>query len=263
MTDPAHDDGTTHIANRLAVQMYGLRELDLPLGDLLREVAAAGYGGIETVGTQGVAADELLKLLEKHGLEVASSHVALSDLEADPDAVIAFNRAVSNDTLIVPWLPPEARPQHAAGWRALGARLGDLAAVCSAPGMTLLYHNHDFEMVEIDGQLALEHLLAGAPATLGLELDLAWVVRGGGDPLELLRRFHGRVPRVHLKDLAPAGENEDEDGWADVGSGTLPWDALLSASREAGAQWFVVEHDKPKDPLASIRNSAAYLKGRR
>lgn len=252
----------TNTVNKLAVQLYSLRELDLPLDDLLREVAAAGYGGIETVGTQGASAEELRELLARHGLRVASSHVALADLEADPDAVIAFNRAVGNDTLIVPWLPPEARPQHAAGWRALGAQLGDLAAVCSAAGMTLLYHNHDFEMVELGGQLALEHLLAGAPATLGLELDLAWVVRGGADPLELLGRFRGRVPRVHLKDLAPAGENEDEDGWADVGSGTLPWDALLSTAREAGAQWFVVEHDKPKDPLASVRNSATYLRGR-
>lgn len=252
----------TDTVNKLAVQMYSLRELELPLDDTLREVAAAGYGGIETVGTQGVAADELRALLEKHGLEVASSHVAFADLEADPDGVTAFNRAVGNDTLIVPWIAPEARPQGAADWRALGGRLGALAATCETAGMTLLYHNHDFEMVEIDGQLALEHLLAGAPASLGLELDLAWVVRGGRDPLELLQRFHGRVHRVHVKDIAPAGENEDEDGWADVGSGTLPWDALLGAAREAGAQWFVVEHDRPKDPLASVRNSATYLKGR-
>ncbi|CAA9581063.1 MAG: Inosose dehydratase [uncultured Truepera sp.] len=247
--------------HNLAVQMYSLRELTQPLDDTLREVAAAGYEGIETVGTQGVSADELKALLEKHGLKVASSHVALDAFEADPEGVIAFNKAVGNDTVIVPWIAPDARSDRAADWQTLGTRLGTLAAACDAAGMTLLYHNHDFEMQEIEGKTALAWLLAGA-GNLGLELDLAWVVRGGKDPLELLGAFTGRVKRVHVKDIAPAGGNEDEDGWADVGSGTLDWNALLSASRAAGAEWFVVEHDKPKDPLTSIRNSANYLKGK-
>jgi len=246
----------------LAVQMYSLRELSAPLDDTLREIAAAGYSGIETVGTQGVSADELRALLEKHGLRVVSSHVGLTDLEADPDGVIAFNRAVGNDTLIVPWIAPDARSDRTADWQALGARLGALAKVCERDGLRLMYHNHDFEMRELDGKTALEHLLAGAGESLGVELDLAWVVRGGRDPVALLETFWGRVARVHVKDIAPAGQNEDEDGWADVGSGTLDWDTLLNAAKAAGAEWFVVEHDKPKDPLASIRNSAAYLKER-
>lgn len=252
----------SNVVNNLAVQMYSLRELTQPLDDTLREVAAAGYEGIETVGTQGVSADELKALLGKHGLRVASSHVGLADLEADPNGVIAFNQAVGNDTVIVPWIDPGARSEEAAGWQALGARLGKLAAVADHSGMRLLYHNHDFEMREIDGETALAWLLEGAGEPLGLELDLAWVVRGGKDPLGLLEAFKGRVKRVHVKDIAPAGQNEDEDGWADVGSGTLDWDALLNASRAAGAEWFVVEHDKPKDPLKSIRNSADYLRGK-
>ena len=142
--------------------------------------------------------------------------------------------------------------------------MGALGARCREMNVKLLYHNHDFEMTLVEGKTGLEHLLAGAPeGSLGLELDLAWVVRGGRDPLELLKTFSGRVTRVHVKDVAPAGENEDEDGWADVGHGTLSWPPLLRASEKAGAEWFVVEHDAPKDPLLSIRRSAAYLKSER
>jgi hypothetical protein len=36
-----------------------------------------------------------------------------------------------------------------------------------------------------------------------------------------MRRHAGRVNAVHVKDFAPAGTNLDEDGWADVGAGTL------------------------------------------
>ena len=247
---------------RLAVQMYSLRELKDPLDTVLAEVAAAGYDGVETVGTQGVVADELNELLTRHNLVVASSHVALDDFEAYPDGVIAFQKAVGNDTVVVPWIAPDARSGRAEDWQALGARLGVLGAKAQDAGMTLLYHNHDFEMQRMGGKTALEWLLDGAGETVGLELDLAWVVRGGEDPAQMLEKFRGRVKRVHVKDVAPEGQNEDEDGWADVGSGTLPWDTLLPAAEAAGAEWFVVEHDRPKDPIASIRNSATYLKNR-
>ena len=245
---------------KLAVQMYSLRALENPLDDVLGEVAAAGYDGIETVGTQGVTADELSALLEKHGLRVASSHTALTDLENDPEGVVAFNKAVGNDTIVVPWIDPGARSEDAEGWQDLGVRLGELAKKLTQSDMKLLYHNHDFEMQMVAGRPALEWLVEGAGKSLGLELDLAWVVRGNQDPLEMLQTFSGRVDRVHVKDIAPVGENEDEDGWADVGSGTLEWDVLLPAAEAAGAEWFVVEHDNPKDPVASVRNSAAYLK---
>ncbi len=246
----------------LAVQMYSLRNLDLPLDEILAEVAAAGYDGIETVGTQGVTADELEELLGKHGLKVASSHTALTDLETDLEGVVAFNKAVGNDTIIVPWLDPGDRSDDARGWQDLGTRLGELARTVQGHGLNLLYHNHDFEMKTVDGKTGLEWLAQSAGESLGLELDIAWVVRGNQDPLGLLQTFSGRVKRVHVKDIAPPGENEDEDGWADVGSGTLGWDAILPAAEAAGAEWFVVEHDNPKDPVASVRSSATYLKGK-
>ena len=46
---------------------------------------------------------------------------------------------------------------------------------------------------------------------------------------------------------------------ADVGTGTLDWDAILPAAKAAGVEWFVVEHDFPSDPLGSIRASYDFL----
>jgi sugar phosphate isomerase/epimerase len=93
------------------------------------------------------------------------------------------------------------------------------------------------------------------------QVDAAWLVRGGADPLAWLARYTGRVTSVHVKDLAPAGENADEDGWAAVGAGVMDWPALWQAARRAGAKWMVVEHDKPRDPAASIRASREYIAG--
>lgn len=259
----------SHVPN-LAVQMYTLRRLFMPLGEapvtldsLLGDVAAAGYTGIETFGPLAPPAAELTAMLEKHGLRVVSAHVALAQLESDLEGVAAYHKTLGNDTVAVPWLAPEDRPTSAVGWADFGRRLNALGAHARALDLRLLYHNHDFEMVAYDGRTALEWLLDGAsPANLGAEVDIAWVVRGGQDPLRLLGALAGRCPRVHVKDVAPAGEKSDEGGHADVGAGTIDWAQVLPAAQRAGVEWLVVEHDLPNDPLGTIQRSAAFLRDR-
>jgi sugar phosphate isomerase/epimerase len=86
-------------------------------------------------------------------------------------------------------------------------------------------------------------------------------VRGGVEPKPWLKRYRDRLSSAHVKDLASPGQNQDEDGWADVGSGVLDWPDLWQACRDAGARWMVVEHDKPKDPARTARASLAFLTG--
>ncbi len=245
----------------IAVQMYTLRSLTTPLDDLLGQLAAIGYSGIETVGNQGVADPaELRGLLDKHGLTVCSAHVALAQLEADMDEVVRFHQAIGNQTLVIPWIGETLRAPDAAGWRQLGGKLDGLGQQLRDQGMKLLYHNHAFEMAEIEGELAIDWLLDGADArNLGFEIDLAWVQRGNQNGVKLLSRYAGRCPRVHCKDVAAAGQNEDQMGFADVGYGVMVWGELLAAAKAAGAEWYIVEHDLPKEPLESVRRSYGFL----
>jgi sugar phosphate isomerase/epimerase len=240
--------------------LYTLRNVTMPFDQLLGEIAAIGYAGLETTSNHGLSADEMRQLLDKHGLQVVSQHAGLPSLEADLDGVIAFNKAIGNTVLVVPFVPEAARGQGAAGWLQLGRKLDGIGQQCRAAGVRLLYHNHAFEMVEVEGKLAIDWLLEGAkPENLGFEIDLAWVQRGGQDGVKLLKQYAGRCPRIHCKDVAPEGQNQDEMGFADVGHGVLDWAALLPAAKAAGGEWYVVEHDLPKNPLASIRRSFEFL----
>jgi sugar phosphate isomerase/epimerase len=246
----------------LAVQLYSLRMLPDSFDVVLGHVADAGYRGVETIGDHGLSASEMQELLDKHNLHAISSHRSLDALEKDLDGIIAFNQATGNQVITIPFLPQELRPTDAKGWEELGARFGALGKECAAAGIRLLYHNHDFEMKRIDGKLMIEWLLDSTdPAYLQWEPDLAWIVRGEADPVALLQQYAGRCPRVHVKDLSPAGTNVEEKGFADVGYGTLDWKTLLPAARAAGAEWYIVEHDLPQDPLRTIRRSYDYLKG--
>jgi sugar phosphate isomerase/epimerase len=149
----------------------------------------------------------------------------------------------------------------AAGWRAVGKELGEIAETFEKSGIRLGYHNHHWELTPKEGgTTALELLFEGAGSSpLTWQADVAWLVRGGADPKPWLSRYRDRLTSAHVKDLAPAGQNQDEDGWADVGAGVLDWPDLWQACRAAGARWMVVEHDKPADPARTARASFTYL----
>ena len=46
------------------------------------------------------------------------------------------------------------------------------------------------------------------PSLVFFEPDVYWIEWGGADPVEYLRRYAGRCPYVHLKDVAADGSFE-------------------------------------------------------
>ena len=243
----------------LAVQLYTLRHLSDDLRTLIKAAADAGYAGVEGGYGPDLDASELKEVLDEHGVQMVSAHVALDTLETDLTQVIAFQKTLANDTLVIPWLDAKQYSDDVESWQTLGKRFNKLAQEVKEAGMTLLYHNHDFEFGTYGGKLGLEHLLDHAP-DLGLELDIGWCQAGGVDPLRLIQKYAGRTTRLHVKDRASEGENADQGGWADVGHGVIRWEPLLSAAKDVGVDWFVVEHDQPRNPLESIERSFDYLK---
>ena len=246
----------------LSIQLYTMRALN-DLDRILDAVGEAGFRHVETVGSQLDDAATTRAKVDARGLTVSSSHVSLAALRERPEAVVEACRTLGLEQLFMPAVPPDQRDMAADGWRALGRELGGLAERLRGQGIRLGYHNHHWELKPKEGgKTALELIFEAAEGSpLTWQADVAWLVRGGADPKEWLDRYRSRVVSAHVKDIAPAGQNEDEDGWADVGSGVLDWRDLWRACRDAGAEWMVVEHDKPKDPAHTARASFAFLSG--
>jgi len=255
---------STNNSPAIGVQLYSLRNYTSDFAELIRTVAGVGYKAVELVGTPGLTGTDVAAILQANGVQAISAHVGIQGLRENLAESIAFHQAVGNTHLIVPAPPKELRETtDAATWRAFGAELGAIAARCSEAGMVVGYHNHWWEMTEVDGKRLIDWLLEGdASGKVFFEPDLAWAAKGGADPVALLKQYAGRCPRVHAKDLAKAGENTDQMGLADVGYGTLDWDALIPAAKAAGASAFIVEHDLPADAVASVGRSLEFLKTR-
>lgn len=241
-------------------QLYCSRNFP-PLSRTLKMVAAAGYRNVEGYGAlyaDPAKVAELKEHLAANGLRMPTGHFGLDMLENDPGRVLEIAKAVGIETIYCPHIAADQRPDSGAGWLDFGRRLQEAGTPYRDAGLGFGWHNHDFEVRRTaDGALPLTAIFEGGP-DLEWEADIAWLIRGGADPMEWIHALGKRITAVHVKDIAPAGENADEDGWADVGHGTVDWQALMTTLKErSNARYYVMEHDNPKDDRRFAERSLA------
>ena len=243
----------------LSYQLYSSRGV-APLADTLRLLADTGYAQVEGYGAlyaDPAALGVLQSGLADTGLTMPTGHFSLEMVRDAPAYALKVAQTLGIRAIFVPYVAEDQRPTDTEGWAAFGADLARIAEPFWAAGHAFGWHNHDFEVVATeDGDLPLDLILAADPR-LVLELDVAWALRGGQDPLPLISRHADRLLAAHVKDIAPEGGNADEDGWADVGQGTMDWSGLIGALMHEGCKYFVLEHDKPSDHARFARRSFA------
>lgn len=244
---------------KLAYQLYCSREFP-PLEHTARMLAEHGISEVEGFGGSYEDVEQTAAVLAAHELTMPSGHFDLGLLERDLAGCVAIATRLGMVSIYAPYIMPAERPADAAGWQAYADRLARVGEEVRAAGFGFGWHNHDFEFTRLaDGQVPLDIIL-GADAKLEWEADLAWVAVGNADPLAYLAKYQERITSIHIKDIAPAGECADEDGWADIGSGTLDWPALLAATAASPLRHRVLEHDKPKDDARFVARSVAFLR---
>jgi sugar phosphate isomerase/epimerase len=241
----------------IAVQLYTLRDLtSKDMAGTLQKVAEIGYEGVETAGYGNLEVEELQRVLKDNGLRVTGCHTSFNDLQNNFDKVIDDSLLLDNKYIVCPSLPQDLR--NAEGYPAFGKQLEELGAKLNSSGMVLCYHNHHFEFDKFGGEYGLDLIYANSnPDLVKAEIDVYWVQRGGENPADYVRKHAGRVPLLHIKDMA----DDEQQSFAEVGNGILDWPSIFAAAEEAGVSAYIVEQDTcPGDPIESIRMSFDNLK---
>ena len=243
--------------DRIALQLYTVRDhtsRDM-LGTLAR-IAEQGYRAVEFAGFGGVPIGDLRVALDDLNIRAVAAHVPVEDLQGQAGRVLADLQALGCSHAVLPYLGDDRR-QNAGQISELAAMLNRTGKLCREAGMGLAYHNHAFEFAPLDGSTIFDILVEETdPALVGFELDIYWARYAGVDPIAMLRRLAGRVPLVHIKDMAASEDRAP----APVGEGTFDWPPVLEACAAAGADWYIVEQDNPIDPLAEVERSLHNLR---
>jgi sugar phosphate isomerase/epimerase len=240
-------------------QLFSARHTALT--ESLRIVAEAGYVGVESFRDNFNDPEELKQGLDLYGLQMPSMHINLDPLRQQPEECLRRAREFGVQHIVCPYLEEPDRPTDSSGWVTLAAELSDLAKRWQDAGFTFAWHNHDFEFNKLqDGATPMQLILETA-TELHWEIDIAWIVKAGVNPANWIEQNASRISAVHMKDIAISGECEDEDGWADLGHGIVPWTSLMPLLNKTPAALYIMEHDNPSDlqrfATRSITSAAA------
>jgi sugar phosphate isomerase/epimerase len=244
------------IIDRASFQLYSARKFP-PLDSQLAVLSGIGYRNVEPYGGLLGEPEALGAALKKHALRAPTAHIGIERLRHDVEAAAELAKALGVEELIVPAVPSAERTQAAEGWDTLGRELEGYKQALAAHGVDLAWHNHSFEFAKLpDGSRPLDHILTAAPG-LHWQADIGWIEWAGEDAAAWTEKYTDRVTALHVKDLAPNGENVDEDGQADVGYGVLDWVKLMPAIKAPNVKYLVLEHDNPSDFERFARRSFA------
>jgi sugar phosphate isomerase/epimerase len=210
-------------------------------------------------------------LIRDSGLSVASLGVDLGSLEREADQVIRDARAFATDTVVVTGMYRFDYGNEAAV-RELAQRLNKAGQLLKEEGLSLLYHNHNVELLRLpSGKRAYDVLIEETdPELVNFEFDSYWFTDGGADAKLWMKKLGSRMKLWHLTDRGSRQSGPTmtpilKADSVELGTGNMDLDGLWEISVTNGVQSVVLESHKnwiDKDPVKSLEVSGKWLKER-
>ncbi len=246
--------------SQLAVQMYTLREFTKTPADIaqtLARVKKLGYDAVQLSALGPIDPKELAKILQSEGLICVATHGSRERFEKETQAVIDEHKLWNcSYTAIGGFWPGENAT--AESWANFASEYSQLAKKFAGSGLSIGYHNHSHELVKYNGVAALDILIQKLDKSVWMEIDTYWITHGGGDPVQWIKKVAGRLPCIHLKDMAI--NSKTQQYMAEVGEGNLNWTDILATCKSIGVKWYIVEQDTCyRDPFESLELSLKNL----
>ena len=276
----------------IGLQLYtvgGLMEAD-PKGTL-QKLAAIGYKELESAGSSkgnyyGYKPKEFAAMVKDMGMTWRSEHV--SGFPVTMDEVLKMAKTADDSAQIKKMAPMIEALGKMPNLRDNAKQLADEAAegglaylvcaglavntedevnkavdimskageACKKVGVQFAYHNHNFEFVPIGSVVPFDYMMANTDKNLvKSELDLGWATVAGKDPVDLFKKYSGRIPLWHVKDMDKATNAPTE-----IGSGYIDFKRIFDNSSVSGMKYFFIEQDGAPQPIENVTNCYNNLK---
>ncbi len=243
--------------SKFGVQLFSFRdEMAKDALGTLEKIAAIGILEIESARSRkghyyGLSPKEMKKACDDLGMQLVSGHVALDDqFEKTMEEAVASGQ----EYLICSSMP--SRGQTVDNYKKVAEAFNKAGEACRKLGLKFGYHNHEYEFESENGTVLYDVLMDQTePGLVHMELDLGWVIVGGKDPLDYFKKYPGRFPLWHLKDMDMSKKQSTE-----FGKGGLDIPTMMAQQRASGVKHIFIEQEEyASTPLESMRHNMQYL----
>ena len=250
----------------LGLELYSVRQgLAKDVAATLKTVRGLGFTEVEGGVFQGKTAAETRALLDAHGLRMQSTLTGYDALAKDIGKVIADAKALGATYVGTAWIPHQ-RPFGRAHIDKAAVDFATWGKALREAGLRFFYHVHGYEFQPSPDGTLMDTLIKQSPAdAVEFQADVFWVVRGGGNPVALLKQYPGRFKLIHLKDIEkgvatndPTGSAPDETSVV-LGTGQLDFPAIFQAAVASGVTHYYIEDEHP-NAVAQIPKTLDYLR---
>ena len=206
---------------------------------VIEKLAKIGYDGIEFLNySPDPGAAKIRKALDSVGIECCGVHIDYAALVNDLPKVLDYSVEIKSPYIVLPRLPVHMRFDD--GAREAAEAMYRIGEECKKNGIRLVFHHHDWEIIEHDGRSSMD-TMAGIlpPDLLAFQAEIFWLEGCGIDPATFIYKYQDRIVSLHINDK----KNKAEKLQTELGKGIIDLRSVVNASVKIGVDWYVVEQE--------------------
>jgi sugar phosphate isomerase/epimerase len=226
-------------------QIWTVRnELQSDFAGTLKKMAGLGYKQVEMCSPLGygfkslneMSGTEMKKIIEDSGLKCVSSHFTSGELKNSLENRIEWANEIGMKQMAQSMPAVNIGKATMDEWRKAAQDLNVIAEKTRAAGIQMVYHNHNFEVQKIDGELIYDVLMEELdPDLVKMQFQVA-VIDEGFKAQDFFRKYPGRFISAHLADYSTELEQQ-----VPIGQGIVDWDDVFLAAKTGGVKNYFVE----------------------
>lgn len=249
----------------LGLQAYTFRR-SFPVNPAktLDTIRMLGFTEIEGSGGN-ISEQEFKKLCVERGIRIPSTGADYEELVNHPDSVVYRAKILGAKYVMCAWIPHADGVLSFENAKKAVEDFNKAGRFLHESGLTFCYHPHGYEFQPYGRGTLLDYIVQHTnPKWVSFEMDIFWIHFGGGNPVELMKRYTTRWKLMHVKDMRK-GTKKDRTGLTaeenDValGTGEIDLRAILKQAKKIGIKHYFIE-DESDNIIAQLPQSVAFLR---
>ena len=240
------------------VRKYQKRDLEAAY----RPLAEMGISDLEIarIDFSEKNAVKIKKIADEYGFNPVAIQVKPKKIFENVEKTVEFCKITGCENAVISMLPFECILGDESRFYSFIKTLDRQFEIYESHGITLAYHHHNWEYVKLsNGKTRMAELISNTEKIRFVH-DTYWTARCGIDPALQIKEFGGRLLGIHLRDLTFRKKGLSVlpcDTF--VGNGVIDFVGVLSAAKDAGCRYTVIEQ-KTETPYDDVKRSLQYLK---